>query len=86
MSAPRAALRVLSEAGTPLHVKEITRRILEQRLWTTPGKTPHATVNAQLSVEIQKKGAQARFRRKGRATFELTEAGRRAATAEIRRP
>jgi len=52
----QAAQSVLAKAGTPLHYKEITRRILAEGLWTSKGKTPEATVNAQLSVAIGKGG------------------------------
>jgi hypothetical protein len=38
MSAREAAIQVLSEAGEPLHAKEITKRILANRLWSTNGK------------------------------------------------
>lgn len=52
----QAAQSVLAKAGTPLHYKEITRRILAEGLWAPKGKTPEATVNAQLSVAIGKGG------------------------------
>jgi hypothetical protein len=35
MSAREAAIQVLSDAGEPLHSEEITKRILENRLWET---------------------------------------------------
>ncbi|MEG3065980.1 MAG: HTH domain-containing protein [Acetomicrobium sp.] len=33
-----AVIQVLQEAGEPLHITEITRRILSKNLWTTKGK------------------------------------------------
>ena len=60
-SALEAVRKILAEAGEPLHYEEITRRVLEQGLWTTEGKTPSATINARLAVEIKRKGAAGRM-------------------------
>ncbi len=49
MSVKQAAIQVLRESGEPLHSREITKRILQKKLWTTQGKTPAATVEARLS-------------------------------------
>ena len=51
-----AAYTVLNEVGQPLHYSDITKRVLEKGLWATQGKTPWATVNAQLAVDIKEKG------------------------------
>ena len=67
-----AIQQVLTEAGEPLHYKEITRRILAGGLWQTDGKTPEATVSAQLAVHIKNRGEKARFRRVGSGVFALT--------------
>src|SRR5450756_2963844 len=48
-----AALKVLSEASGPLHVEQITEKMLSQRLWETAGKTPSATVAATLYSHIK---------------------------------
>lgn len=48
-----AALRVLTEAGKPLHAHEIARRALELGLVVTSGKTPQATMEAALCVAIR---------------------------------
>ena len=72
-SALSAAQKVLQDAGEPLHYQEITRRALESGIWQTRGKTPDATINAQLSVDVKKKGAASAFRRVGRGMFELNE-------------
>ena len=66
-----AVSQVLHEATEPLHYEEITRRILDRGLWQTSGKTPAATVNAQLAMDIKRKGADSRFRRTGRGMFSL---------------
>ena len=50
MTALAAALKVLQDANTPLHYRDITKRIVSAKLWETDGKTPEATINAQLSV------------------------------------
>lgn len=71
MSAREAAIQVLSDAGEPLHSEEITKRILENRLWETGGKTPCATVEAQICTDMQKKGAASPFVRTAPRTFAL---------------
>ena len=63
MTSLEAALQVLREAEEPLNSQEITKRILEKGLWQTKGKTPAATVNARIAVEIKQRGSFARFRR-----------------------
>ncbi|MCL4266668.1 MAG: restriction endonuclease [Anaerolineae bacterium] len=71
MNSLDAVAIVLAEAGEPLHYKEITRRILLQNLWQTEGKTPDATINAQLAVNIKKLDAKSRFQRVGKGIFAL---------------
>jgi len=69
MTTLEAALKVLQEAGTPLHYQEITKRVLAAGLWKTEGKTPDATVNARLAVDVKKNGPASAFRRAGRGVF-----------------
>ena len=71
MTALEAALRVLQDEGKPLHYREITSRILAGKLWQCSGKTPEATINAQLAVNIKKNGRASAFRRAGRGIFGL---------------
>lgn len=71
MTALEAALKVLQEYGKPLHYREITRRILVGKLWQCTGKTPEATINAQLAVSIKRNGQASAFRRAGRGIFAL---------------
>ena len=71
MSARQAAIQVLTEAGEPLHSEEITKRILQKRLWETNGKTPGATVEAQICTDMQKKGPASAFVRTAPRTFAL---------------
>jgi restriction system protein len=61
LSALAAARLILEQAGTPLHYEEITKRILASGLWQTTGKTPSATISAQLSTSIKKFGKASPF-------------------------
>jgi restriction system protein len=71
LTALDAALKVLHDAGKPLHYQEITRRVLSAGLWKTAGKTPAATINAQLATNIKRNGSASAFRRAGRGIFAL---------------
>ncbi len=71
MSALDGAVVVLEQAGKPLHYREITERMVKFGIWSTKGKTPEATVNAQLAVDIKKSGKASRFMRFGRGIFGL---------------
>jgi len=71
MKVLEAAYRILAEAGEPLHYKEVCRRMLEQNLWRTEAKTPEATLNARLAVDIKHKGPASRFMRTAPGTFAL---------------
>lgn len=55
MSMKQAAEKVLTDADGPLHTGEITRRALDQQLVRTKGKTPGATMAAQLAVDVKRK-------------------------------
>jgi restriction system protein len=74
LSALDAAVEVLRETKGPLHFRELTERMIKRGLWASEGKTPWASVQAQIAVEIQKLGSQSRFRRTGRGEFELSKA------------
>jgi hypothetical protein len=74
MSALDAARKILQDAEAPLHYQEITKRVLSAGLWKTNGKTPAATINAQLATNIKKNGPASAFRRAGRGIFALTAA------------
>jgi len=71
MSGLDAAAKVLAEAGEPLNCKAIVERAFEAGYWQSDGKTPAATIYAAILREIQKKGADARFRKVARGKFEL---------------
>lgn len=76
-----AAERTLKEAGQALSYSEITNRILASGLWSTAGKTPAATVNAALSMEIKTKGAAARFGRVSPGVYKYLPHAERSAPA-----
>lgn len=65
------AYEILKEVGKPLHSKEITRRALERGWLKTAGKTPEATMNAQLIVDINTKKEKSRFIKTFPSTFGL---------------
>lgn len=67
----QAAIRVLGESGEPLHVKEITKRALKAGYLVTEGKTPEATMNALLIVDVNKNGKDSLFEKVGPSTFGL---------------
>ena len=71
MNSIEAAAKVLADAGEPLHYKEISRRIIEQGLWETQGKTPERTVNANLGKDLQKHGENSRFQRTDTGIYAL---------------
>lgn len=71
MKASDAAYEVLSKAGEPLHVKDLTSRMITQGLWQTQGKTPWDTISAILGTEINELGAASRFARREANTFDL---------------
>lgn len=75
-----AAREVLAQAGEPLHYKEITERALKEGLISTVGKTPWATMNAQLSVDIANRGEQSDFFRTEPGYFGM----RQAAVAQVK--
>lgn len=67
------AYQILKEAGKPLHSKEITKIALSRGWLKTAGKTPEATMNAQLVVDINSKKEKSRFVKTAPSTFGLNE-------------
>lgn len=65
------AYQILKEAGKPLHSKEITRIALERGWLKTVGKTPEATMNAQIVVDINTKKGASRFIKTAPSIFGL---------------
>jgi restriction system protein len=66
-----AAEKILVQSETPLHYREITQRALAQNLIQTDGKTPAASLNAVLAVDIKQKGLHSRFVRTRPGVFGL---------------
>jgi hypothetical protein len=66
---------VLQKSGEPLHPKEITRRLLRQRLWATNSKAPEVSVQTILNRDLRLRGMESRFQRAGPAVFALREWG-----------
>jgi hypothetical protein len=65
------AAKILAEAGTALHCKEMVEKVLATGLWTTKGRTPAATLYSAILREITTKGDASRFRKAERGKFEI---------------
>lgn len=63
------AYDILKKAGKPLHSKAITEIALKQGVLITEGKTPEATMNAHLIVDVNTKGSKSRFVKTAPSTF-----------------
>lgn len=61
----------LEATGTPLNVADITQRILASGAWSSGGKTPAATVESRLAVDVKRLAAQSRFVRVAPRTYGL---------------
>ena len=81
-----AAILVLRESDTPLHVNEITNRILSRKLWESSGKTPTATVGARIYSDIKKNGNVSPFFRHAPSTFGLRKTDSSGKTATDTKP
>ena len=87
LSFTEAAIEVLQEFDPPrpLHYREITRLAIEKNLLSTRGKTPEATMYAQIHSEIEryaKRGLQPRFQKLGQGLLSLTSGGLSQGTAK----
>jgi len=85
-----AAERVLERFGgkQPMHYREITRKALEIGLLTTEGKTPEATLYAQIITDVErreKRGERSRFVRHGKGIVGLTRWNVQGLTFQIER-
>ncbi len=67
------AYQILKETNKPLHSKEITKIALNKGWLKTAGKTPEATMNAQLVVDINSKKEKSRFIKTDPSVFRLNE-------------
>jgi hypothetical protein len=66
-----AAIRILTESGKPLDVQTITAKSLRQGYLTTTGKTPSATMGAQLYVDVKRHKDDSAFVQLGKNLFGL---------------
>lgn len=73
MSIRNAAIQVLREAGRSLKVQEIVNGILDKKLWHSGGKTPAASIEAALIIDMKKKGESSTFVRVAPRTYGLRE-------------
>jgi len=76
------AYQILQEAGKPLHYREITDIALEKGLLRTDGKTPWATMNAQLAMDIKNNGDNSRFHRAEPGKYAVSVDGAQFAASE----
>ena len=68
-----AAAQVLAASGDPMRSKDIVDTMLAKSMWSTRGKTPHATIYAAIIREIQKKGDSSRFEKVDRGRFQIRQ-------------
>jgi hypothetical protein len=66
-----AAAQILAKAKEPMSCKAIVEQALKEGLWSTGGKTPHATLYSAVIREIARKGKDARFEKVDRGRFQL---------------
>ena len=66
-----AAIQILKESKSPLHYKEITKRAIDKGILITDGKTPEASMNAQIITDINTKGEKSTFIKTALATYGL---------------
>ena len=68
-----AAYQVLKVVNKPLSIQEITAIATKKRLFTSTGRTPEATMGAQLYTDIKKLGDKSPFIQLGKNKFGLKE-------------
>jgi restriction system protein len=68
-----AAESILQDAKVPLHYEEVVRRALAQKFLATSGKTPAATLNSVLTVELKTNAEQSHFVRVQPGVYGLRE-------------
>lgn len=66
-----AAVTILAESKEPMSCKDMVERAIAKKLWSTSGKTPHATLHAAISREIATKGKTSRFEKTDRGRFRV---------------
>lgn len=71
MSVLDAAAHVLKQSRQPMKCKDLIEKMLSQKLWSTAGKTPAATLSSAIQREISTKRKASRFHKEGRGLFAL---------------
>lgn len=83
LSLLEASAQVLARVGKPLHYRELTDLILKEGLAESKSKTPAASLNAILAVEIKRHGPNSRFVRAKPGVFALRETEATAASDQL---
>ncbi len=65
------AAQILAKAREAMRCKGIVEQAIAKGLWSTSGKTPHATLYAAIIREIADKGKDARFEKVDRGQFRI---------------
>ena len=71
MNVLEAVEMVLKQTGQPMGIKAISDAVLQQKLWSSNGKTPDQTIHAQIAVDIKKHPITSRVERVGKGLFAL---------------
>ena len=72
LSFKEAAIQILKSAKEPLSAKDIADLAIQRGLISTEGKTPEATMAAQIYVDIDR-NKKTKFKKVGRGKFSLRE-------------
>lgn len=76
MTALSSILEILEKAEKPLHVEEITRRLIDGGLWSTTGKTPARTISARITTDMKRNGDKSLFERVSPGIYTLKRSSR----------
>ena len=82
LSFKAAAKELLKRAGEPMTAKELTAQAIDEGLIAPEGKTPEATMAAQLYVDINK-NPKTVFRKAGRGKFSLRQQTESASSPQV---
>lgn len=82
MSYKAAAIELLRRSGEPMTAKELTAQAIEEGLIAPEGKTPEATMAAQLYVDINK-NPKTPFKKVGKGKFSLLQQTESASSAQL---
>lgn len=82
MSFKEAARELLKRAGEPMTAKELTAQAIEDGLIAPEGKTPEATMAAQIYVDINK-NPKSPFKKVGKGKFSLRQQTESASSAQL---